>query len=103
MQKQVVDFNGEAVGAIVPDKDHFRFVAVKYAVWSLDGQVFSSPEDANQAVQALMSRPNGQAMPIASFWVPGEGDPPENRFNWNAASALPDKGSPHGGEACHAE
>ena len=103
MQKQVVDFNGEAVGAVVPDKGRFRFVAVKYAVWSLDGRVFSKPEDASEAVEALLSRTGGQAMPIASFWVPGEGDPPESRFHWNAASAVPIDSSRGEGEVRHAD
>lgn len=89
MQKQVVEFNGEAVGALVPEGERFRFMAVKFNVWSLDGQLFSQPAEARRAVSALLSKERGQAMPSASFWVPGEGDPSECQFGWNATSDVP--------------
>jgi hypothetical protein len=89
MQKQVIEFNGEAVGAVVPDGDRFRFIAVKYAVWNLDGRLFSRPLEAKQAVTAMLSKPAGRSMPAASFWVPGERDPSGSQFGWNAASAVP--------------
>lgn len=89
MQKQVVEFNGEAVGALVPDGDRFRFIAVKYGVWNLDGRLFSRPMEAKQAVTALLSKPAGRSMPAASFWVPRKGEPSESQFSWNAASAVP--------------
>jgi hypothetical protein len=89
MQKQVIEFNGEAVGALMPDGDRFRFIAVKYAVWSLDGRLFSRVSEARRAVMALMSKPAGRAMPPASFWVPGEKDPSQSQFGWNAVSPIP--------------
>ena len=89
MQKQVIEFNGEAVGAVMPDGDRFRFIAVKYGVWSLDGRLFSRPVEAKRAVMALLSKPAGRSMPAASFWVPGEGDPSMGQFGWNAVSAVP--------------
>lgn len=89
MQKQVVEFNGEAVGALVPDGERFRFMAVKFNVWSLDGRVFSKPAEARRAVIGLLSKQAGQMMPSASFWVPGEGDPSETQFGWNATSGVP--------------
>lgn len=89
MQKQVIEFNGEAVGALLPEGDRFRFVAVKYGVWSLDGRLFPRPIEAKQAVRALLSKPVGRSMPAASFWVPGEHDPSRSQFGWNAASAVP--------------
>ncbi|WP_438750077.1 hypothetical protein [Pararhizobium sp. O133] len=89
MHKQVVEFNGDAVGALVPDGERFRFMAVKFSVWSLDGRVFSRPAEARRAVIMLLSKEAGQTMPSASFWSPGEGDPSESQFGWNATSAVP--------------
>jgi hypothetical protein len=92
MQKQVIEFNGEAVGALMPDDNGFRFIAVKYGVWSLDGRMFSHPSEAKRAVKVLLSQPAGRSMPPASFWVPGEGDPSRSQFRWNAVSSVR---SPH--------
>jgi hypothetical protein len=89
MQKQVIEFNGEAVGALMPGDDGLRFIAVKYGVWSLDGRLFSDPSEARRAVRTLLSKPAGRSMPAASFWVPGEGDPSSSQFRWNAVSAIP--------------
>jgi hypothetical protein len=91
MQKQVIEFNGEAVGALMPEGDRFRFIAVKYGVWSLDGRLFSRPPEARRAVIALLSKPAGRPMPPASFWVPGEGDPSHSQFGWNAVSPIPSR------------
>ena len=89
MQKQVIEFGGEAVGALMRDDNGFRFVAVKYGVWSLDGRVFSHPSEARRAVKVLLSKPAGRSMPPASFWVPGAGDPSSSQFQWNAVSPVP--------------
>ncbi|MDK1378090.1 MULTISPECIES: hypothetical protein [unclassified Sinorhizobium] len=50
-----MEFAGEAVGALIPDNGQLRFVAVKYSVWPLDGQVFQTPEDARRAVAMLQA------------------------------------------------
>lgn len=55
MQKQVVEFAGEAVGALVPEQGKLRFLAVKYNVWPLDGRLFSSLCEATQAIATHMS------------------------------------------------
>ncbi|WP_426123635.1 hypothetical protein [Pararhizobium sp. PWRC1-1] len=99
MQKQVIEFNGEAVGALMPDGDRFRFLAVKYAVWSLDGRLFSRAPEARRAVIALLSKPAERAMPPASFWVPGKGDPSQSQFGWNAVSPIPSRRWPVEGKA----
>lgn len=52
----VVEAAGQAVGILVPENERFRFVAVKYPVWSLDGTTFPSPDLAREAAQALMAR-----------------------------------------------
>ena len=88
MQKQVIEFNGEAVGALMREDNGFRFVAVKYGVWSLDGRLFSHPSEATRAVKVLLSKPAGRSMPPASFWVPGEDDPSSSQFRWNAVSPI---------------
>ncbi len=89
MLKQVVEFNGEAVGALMRENNGFRFVAVKYGVWSLDGRLFSHPSEATRAVKMLLSKRAGRSMPPASFWVPGDGDPSSSQFRWNAVSRIP--------------
>ncbi len=89
MQKQVIEFNGEPVGAVVPDGDRFRFIAVKYGVWSLDGRLFSLPIEAKQAVTTLLTKPGKLSMPAAGSLMPGERGPSRSRFGWKAASAIP--------------
>ena len=68
MSKQVIEFNGEAVGVVVPDANALRFVAVKFHVWDLDAHHFASAEDAREAVRKLvMSKSNrAQIVPRAS-------------------------------------
>ncbi|ASY55383.1 hypothetical protein [Sinorhizobium sp. CCBAU 05631] len=53
MKKQTIKFAGEAVGALIPDNGQLRFVAVKYSVWSLDGRIFATSEEALRAVASL--------------------------------------------------
>ena len=53
MKKQTIEFAGEAVGALMPDNGQLRFVAVKYSVWSLDGRIFATADEALRAVAAL--------------------------------------------------
>ncbi|OLP58242.1 hypothetical protein BJF93_06390 [Xaviernesmea oryzae] len=55
MSKQVIEYNGEAVGVVVPDADLLRFVAVKFHVWDLDARHFASAEDAREAVRQLVA------------------------------------------------
>ncbi|MDX0868835.1 hypothetical protein GOE00_19045 [Sinorhizobium medicae] len=50
MSKQTVEVAGEAVGALIPDNGRLRFLAVKFSVWSLDGRVFATPDEARKAV-----------------------------------------------------
>ncbi|MDX0422385.1 hypothetical protein [Sinorhizobium medicae] len=53
MSKQTVEVAGEAVGALIPDNGRLRFLAVKFSVWSLDGRVFATPDEARKAVAAV--------------------------------------------------
>ncbi len=58
MQKQVIEIGGEAVGVVVPDEDRLKFVAVKYSVWDLDSQRFSSADEARVAIRRLLNDPS---------------------------------------------
>ncbi len=55
MKKQVIEFGGEAVGVVVPDEDHLKFMAVKYEVWDLEAQRFRSADEARAAIRRLMA------------------------------------------------
>ena len=55
MDKQVIEFDGEAVGVVVPDAGRMKFVAVKYHVWDLDSRRFRSADEARAAVGRLMA------------------------------------------------
>lgn len=57
MQKQVIEIGGEAVGVVVPDEDRLKFVAVKYSVWDLDSQRFSSADEVRVAIRRLLNEP----------------------------------------------
>ena len=61
MQKQVIEIGGEAVGVVVPDEDRLKFVAVKYSVWDLDSQRFSSADEVRVAIRRLLSDPSASA------------------------------------------
>jgi hypothetical protein len=58
MQKQVIEIGGEAVGVLVPDEDRLKFVAVKYSVWDLDSQRFSSADEVRIAIRRLLNDPS---------------------------------------------
>lgn len=50
----VIEVGGQAVAVVIPDSGRFRFVAVKYPVWSLDDRLFQSTEDARRAAHELL-------------------------------------------------
>ena len=58
MQKQVIEIGGEALGVVVPDEDRLKFVAVKYSVWDLDSQRFSSADEVRVAIRRLLNDPS---------------------------------------------
>ncbi|MEZ2129699.1 MULTISPECIES: hypothetical protein [unclassified Sinorhizobium] len=55
MMKQVIEYAGMPVGIVVPDKDHLKFIAVKFHVHDLDGQLFASPSEVLHAIHRMMS------------------------------------------------
>ncbi|PST27279.1 hypothetical protein C7U60_03115 [Mesorhizobium plurifarium] len=60
MSKQVIEYDGEAVGVVVPDEDRLKFLAVKYHVWDLDAQRFRSVDEARAAIGRLLSAQGGR-------------------------------------------
>jgi len=64
MQKQVIEIGGEAVGVVVPDEDRLKFVAVKYSVWDLDSQRFSSADEVRVAIRRLLNAPSATTRTI---------------------------------------
>jgi hypothetical protein len=45
----VIEVGGEPQGVVVPQDDGFRFLAVKFPVFGIDGQTFASIEEARLA------------------------------------------------------
>ncbi|WP_370674905.1 hypothetical protein [Pleomorphomonas sp. PLEO] len=45
----VIEVAGKAVAVAAPAGDQVRFVAVKYDVWDLDGELYSSVDEAKRA------------------------------------------------------
>lgn len=58
MKKQVIEFAGEPVGIVVPDKDLLKFIAVKFHVLDLDERHFASPDEVKVAISDLMRKRN---------------------------------------------
>lgn len=52
----VIEVAGKAVAVAAPQGDQFRFVSVKYDVWDLDGEMFSSVAEAQRAAAQHMGR-----------------------------------------------
>lgn len=55
MNKQVIEYDGEPVGVVVPDEDQVKFLAVKYRVWDLDAKRFRSADEARAAIRHLLA------------------------------------------------
>jgi len=49
-----VDVDGEPKGVLVADTQGYRFLAVKFDAFAVDGQVFESVEQAEDAVRAAV-------------------------------------------------
>ncbi|MBS1183462.1 MAG: hypothetical protein H6Q99_3342 [Proteobacteria bacterium] len=45
----VIEVAGKAVAVAAPAGDRVRFVAVKYDVWDLDGEIYGSVAEAERA------------------------------------------------------
>ena len=50
-----IEVDGEPLGVVVPENAGFRFLAVRFNAFAIDGQVFASIEAAQQAVSAAVT------------------------------------------------
>lgn len=50
-----IEVDGEPLGVVVPEDAGFRFLAVRFNAFAIDGQVFESIEAAQQAVSAAVT------------------------------------------------
>jgi hypothetical protein len=49
-----IDVDGEPKGVVVADNQGFRFLAVKFDAFAVDGQIFETVEQAEDAVRAAV-------------------------------------------------
>jgi hypothetical protein len=62
LQKPIaIDVAGEPLGVVIPSADGYRFLAVRLAVFPLDGTVFASIEAARAAAAQALSGARGSA------------------------------------------
>lgn len=50
-----IEVGGEPLGVVIPDPQGFRFLAVRFQAFSLDGQTFESIEAARAAVSEAVA------------------------------------------------
>lgn len=50
-----IEVDGEPLGVVIPDPRGFRFLAVRFHAFSLDGQTFDSLEAAQTAVSKAVA------------------------------------------------
>lgn len=50
-----IEVDGEPLGVVIPEPDGFRFLAVRFHAFSLDGQTFESIEAAHAAVSEAVA------------------------------------------------
>jgi hypothetical protein len=53
-----IEIDGEPLGVVVPSDEGYRFLAVRYAAFALDGQIFESVEDARITIGAALHADN---------------------------------------------
>ncbi len=53
-----IEVDGEPLGVVVPSDEGYRFLAVRYAAFPLDGQVFESVEEARSTLGAAIHAGN---------------------------------------------
>jgi hypothetical protein len=49
-----IEVDGEPLGVVVPSGEGYRFLAVRFAAFPLDGQIFESVEDARSTISASL-------------------------------------------------
>jgi hypothetical protein len=49
-----IEIDGEPLGVVVPSGEGYRFLAVRFQAFALDGQVFESVEEARTTIGAAI-------------------------------------------------
>jgi hypothetical protein len=49
-----IEVDGEPLGVVVPSDEGYRFLAVRYAAFALDGRIFESVEEAQLTIGAAL-------------------------------------------------
>lgn len=68
----VIEVAGKAVAVAAPAGDQVRFVAVKYDVWDLDGEMFGSVSEAQRAAARHLAGRTGAMEPSLAGAFPVE-------------------------------
>lgn len=50
-----IEVDGEPLGVVIPQEDGFRFLAVRFNAFGIDGQTFASVEEARAAARDAQS------------------------------------------------
>lgn len=68
----VIEVAGKAVAVAAPVGDQVRFVAVKYDVWDLDGELFGSVAEAERAAARHLAGRDTPEQPFSRGGFPPE-------------------------------
>lgn len=60
----VIEASGEAAGIVVREGQRFRFLSSSPRFWSLDGEYYRSPKEAERAAFALLAVHALRAEPV---------------------------------------
>lgn len=64
----VVEVGGQAVAVAAPVPGGYKFIAVKYDVWSLDGRVFASVTSAERAAARVLAGESVEEASADAAW-----------------------------------
>ncbi len=56
-----IEVDGEPLGVVVPSGEGYRFLAVRFAAFALDGRIFESVEDARTTIGASIQAAEADA------------------------------------------
>ena len=51
-----IEVDGEPLGVVVPEAEGFRFLAVRFNAFPIDGRLFASVQAAQEAASLALSR-----------------------------------------------
>jgi hypothetical protein len=49
-----IEIDGEPLGVVVPSDEGYRFLAVRFSAFALDGKIFESVEEARNLIAAAI-------------------------------------------------